>query len=51
MLVYNDEYARNEKIAHQYLTSKQGAQIAILLVHTRMEHTLFKVLVTGMTGH
>ena len=45
MFEYNDQYARDQQIHHQWVAEQQGTLVAVLPVHTHEEHDLFRLLV------
>ncbi|KAI9567414.1 hypothetical protein HD554DRAFT_2039692 [Boletus coccyginus] len=45
MFEYNDQYAHDQKIHHQWVVGQQGTLIAMLLVHIHKEHNLFHLFI------
>ena len=50
MLVYHPNFATEKRIQHQYLAIKQNTQVAVLPIHTKVEHALFKLLIADLNG-
>src|SRR5208283_277530 len=50
MLVYHPDFAKEKKIRHNYLATKQNARFAILPIHTKEERALFRLLIADLNG-
>ena len=50
MHLYHSEYAKGNKIQHQYLAESQQTLIAVLPVHTSEEKALYRLLIKKATG-